>query len=125
MEKGIISKLDFLYERGYGRGGFVTSCKLPLYLENGVVLERFHGHYLNPLGPFKKEIQIRACVIKNCYEYTLTYKVAFWASCSEYVFSADHLTPFLRILKKYVNGDIENIDQAGYLGFSGVKQRIE
>ena len=84
-------RLSISTENGYGRGGFLHSYDSE-YAQIGewTVFIRMWGHYLNPVGPFKKDF---TCTIefrveppydrrqeKESYKYCFSYKESFRGS---------------------------------------------
>lgn len=111
----IIDNLSFDYNAGYGRGGFVvTTDRFTLYEEDSV-LYHLKGSYLNPLGPFKKEVNIYAEVYSMRYFSTLSLHDDFWGSITKDEFIKKYAEPFLQELRKVVHGEVRHIGEKGIL----------
>lgn len=114
----LISRMDILHNRGYGRGGFLVELyPTNVYYNKDTVIEYFRAHYLNPLGPFKKEIKIVLHARRRYMEYRMDFKIEFWKSCSEEDFLENYLKPFLSLFRNYINGEIDYMlkGEYGYL----------
>ena len=104
----LIGRMDILHNRGYGRGGFLIELSpTNIYYDSNTVIEYFEAYYLNPLGPFKKEIKIVLYARRRYMEYRMNFKKEFWGSCSEEEYINNYLKPFLSLFRNYVNGVID------------------
>ena len=104
----LICRMDILHNRGYGRGGFLIELSpTNVYYDSNTVIEYFEAYYLNPLGPFKKEIKIVLGARRRYMKYRMDFKKEFWGSCSEDEYINNYLKPFLSLFRNYVNGVID------------------
>lgn len=111
----LIGRMDILHNRGYGRGGFLVELyPTNVYYDKATAIEYFHAHYLNPLGPFKKEIKIVLYARRRYIEYRMDFKTEFWKSCSEEEFIDNYLKPFLSLFRNYINGEIDYMLKGEY-----------
>lgn len=108
-DEQIISAIDFIHESGCGKGGFKVSLPPSMYDDN-VILDRLSGEYINPLGPFRKWVDLYAKVITGEASYYLGYRTEFRRACSEWEFTEKYLEPFLDLLRKVVAGQVEVAD---------------
>ena len=108
-DEQIISAIDFIHESGCGKGGFKVSLPPSMYDDN-VILDRFSGEYINPLGPIRKWVSLFAEVTTGEASYYLGYRTEFRRSCSEWEFTEKYLEPFLDLLRKVVCGQVEVAD---------------
>lgn len=110
-DESLIDRIDFLQDRGYGRGGFRIGLP-PRYkyyfYDDQTVVSDLSGHYLNPLGPFKKEVSIYIEVVRKYKLFHLSYKTEFWNFCDQTEFIDVHLRPFLGLFRRYVNNNIDS-----------------
>lgn len=129
----LISRMDILHNRGYGRGGFLVELEpTNVYYDKDTVIRYFHAYYLNPVGSFKKEIKIVLWAHRRYMEYCMEFKVEFWKSCNEEEFMDCYLRPFLSLFRNYINGEIDYLLQGeyGYMpknlypGYSASKHKL-
>ena len=114
----LINRMDILHNRGYGRGGLLVELyPTNVYYDKDTVIEHFRAHYLNPFGPFKKEIEIVLVTRRRYMRYRMHFKTQFWKSCSEKEFIHNYLKPFLSLFRNYINGEIDYMlrGEYGYL----------
>ena len=106
----ILNNLDFIHESGLGRGGYrihLSPSTWQLY-EYNLILESFSGEYVNPIGPFHKWVSLGATIYSAEKEYWLSFKKEFWKSLPEQDCVELYIKPFLFLLRKFVNGQIDS-----------------
>lgn len=108
-DEQIISRIDFIHESGCGRGGFKVSLPASMYDDN-IILDELSGEYINPIGPFRKWVELYAKVTTEDCCYFLAYRTEFRRSCSEWEFTEKYLEPFLDLLRKVVSGQVQVAD---------------
>lgn len=119
----LINRMDILHNRGYGRGGFLVELyPTNVYYDKDTVIEHFHAHYLNPFGPFKKEIKIVLLARRRYMKYRMEFNTEFWKSCSEEEFIYNYLIPFLSIFRNYI--EYGYLPEDSYPGYFASKYKL-
>ena len=107
-DEQLINCIDFMRDRGLGSGGFRFELPHYLFYNDQSVIKYLDGKYLNPLGPFKKEVTIYMVVAQKYKLFKLSYKTEFWGSCDQVEFINTHLRPFLELFRKYINNELDS-----------------
>ena len=108
-DEQIISFIDFVHLPGLGRGGYeiIFSAPKAQFYEKDSILTSLGGRYLNPLGPFRKELFFSCVVLSQKKRYQLSFYSAFWKACSDEECLEQYIKPSLLLLRKLVNGQTD------------------
>lgn len=124
-DRQILNQIDFIHERGLGRGGYKIrlSPSWSIY-DDYLILEDLRGTYVNPIGPFKKDLYIYAIVKSADKEYKLSIVREFWESLDEQRCIEMYLEPFLSMLRSFVFEQID-VKTLWSLGYKALIEEIE
>ena len=127
-DQQIIDRIDFIHNSDYGRRGYeivISPSSMSLY-ENELILVRFSGYFATPIGPFKNKIVLSAIVVSSEKEYNLFFKREFRTVCTEQKCIVDYVTPFLSLLRQFVNNRIdESTIWRSYEGYNATVKNLE
>ena len=130
-DERIISTLDLTHPSGLGKGGFKYKLNhvggLIYDDEEKMIMSEFEAKYVNPIGPFKKWVEIDAVIKTERYRYWLYFKDEFWESLSPDRVAQKYISRYLTILRRFSNDGItvSDIVLLGRNNYSANKEEME